>query len=187
MIDGSPHKEGTTARLIAAFVAALPPGAAVERFCCFDQSPLPCDDCRYCHTAAGCSKPDLGNFYEILERADILVFAAPVYNRSFPAPMKALIDRLQRYWVARFIRGERPPIARPKQAVLLLSSGGPEDPSDLIWQQLRPVLTILHATLVQTVCFSNTDARPYTQESFQEAAAAARALLSGLNRTENNF
>lgn len=39
-----------------------------------------------------------------LEDADAVIVATPVYNLSFPAPMKALFDRFQRYYEAHFRR-----------------------------------------------------------------------------------
>lgn len=98
-----------------------------RRLDAFALSPLPCDDCRYCYRVDGCSKPDLKEFYTALEEADALALVTPVYNRSFPAPLKALLDRTQRYWAARFIRGIRPPITRPKQAFLLTAAGSGGD------------------------------------------------------------
>lgn len=175
MIDGSPHADGATARLTAAFLEALPPEIAVERFSCFARRPLACDDCRFCHRRDGCSKRDLDDFYRLLEAADLLLFASPVYNRSFPAPMKALLDRQQRYWAARFVRGVRPPIPRPKRAVLLTVSGGPQPEGIHLEQQLRPALTVLHTTLEASVHACGTD-----MDSLSEAAAAEARTAAGL-------
>lgn len=65
--------------------------------------------------------------------------------------MKALIDRSQRYWSARFLRGVRPPIANSKQVVLITVSGDDrtEDGGlplggEMVERQLRPPLTILN-------------------------------------------
>lgn len=156
-ILGSPHARGNSARLLAACGQALP--AAVWRetaVSAFALNPIPCDDCGYCRLADGCSKPDLKAFYAALESADALIVATPVYNRSFPAPLKALLDRTQRYWSARFVRGVRPPVGRPKRAVLLVSSdsGGEED-ARLLEHQLLPTLTILNAKLVGSVYAGN--------------------------------
>lgn len=109
--------------MLDAFLTELPKGTAVTRISCYDRRPIPCDDCRYCYHREGCSKRDLDDFYAALEEADLVVIATPVYHLSFPAPLKALIDRLQRYWSARFILGKRPPISKGKRLVLLTASG----------------------------------------------------------------
>ncbi len=177
LVFGSPHSKGGTARLLAALEAALPPGTVVDRFDCFAQPVLPCNDCRACHRQDGCVRPDLKEFYALLERADILVFASPVYNLSFPAPLKAVIDRTQRYWSARFIRGVRPPIPRPKRVALLTVSGA-DDPQagEMLERQLRPVLTILNGTLEAAVHYTGADAGQDLSPALALAAQAGRRL-----------
>lgn len=177
ILNGSPHSHGATAQLLEAFAEALPETAAVTQVNTFALSPAPCDDCGYCRARDGCAKHDLDEVYALLEQADVLVWATPVYNYGFPAPLKALIDRCQRYWSARFVRQQRPPIARAKQAVLLTTCG--EDSSvggQLLEQQLCPQLTILNAQLVacvhRTGCDSDADAQP----ALEQARASAQEL-----------
>lgn len=141
---GSPHPNGPTAALTAAFTAALPPHTETVADC-YRLMPAPCLDCGACREKPGCVRHDLDAVYAALEQADLLVFASPIHNRSFSAPLKTLIDRLQPYWAARFVRGER--LARPKQAVLLTTGeGDPErDDAAVVRQQLLPALTVLNA------------------------------------------
>lgn len=177
VINGSPHHNGTTSRLVRSFLDTLPEDIKTISFSCFDRLPLPCDDCRFCHRADGCSKHDLDEFYTLLENADFLLFACPVYNRSFPAPMKALIDRLQRYWAARFVRRIRPPIARPKRAALLTVCGGSEPEGVHLEQQLRPALTVLHTTLTAAVHACGTDTDEQLLSYGDAVRAAARVMI----------
>lgn len=136
--------------MLDAFLTELPEGAAVTRLSCYERRPVPCDDCRYCYHREGCSKRDLDDFYAALEEADLVVIATPVYHLSFPAPLKALIDRLQRYWSARFILGKRPPIAKEKRLALLTVSGsGSPEGGPLLEKQLAPPLTVIHAVLTE--------------------------------------
>lgn len=160
LLDGSPHTDGPTAWLTETAVGLLEGRADVWRLRCFDRMPLPCDDCRACYRIQGCSKRDLDDFYEQLERADAVLFACPVYNSSFPAPMKAALDRLQRYWSARFIQHIRPPIPRPKKAALL-TTGGSDDPwaALSLETQLRPLLTVINTRLLGSVHLCSTDKR----------------------------
>lgn len=152
ILFGSPHKNGATKALADAVLAALPPADTVTWVDTFALEPRPCRDCGFCRTHRGCVQPDLAAFYPLLEEADRLIVATPVYNRSFSAPLKALIDRLQPYWSARFVRGERPPIARAKQAVLLTCcESEPSEDGAVVEQQLRPALTVLNAAFVGAV------------------------------------
>lgn len=79
----------------------------------YKERPGPCVDCGYCSKKQGCSKRDLDGFMEAFERSDYFVVAAPVYYNALPAPGKAVLDRFQRYFSARFF-GNSPPCAKAK-------------------------------------------------------------------------
>ena len=175
VLYGSPHKDGTTARLLAACLDGI--GAAtVTRFDAFSLAAAPCDDCGVCRKADGCRHRDLDGFYEALEAADVLVVATPVYNRSFPAPLKAVIDRLQRYWSARFVRGVRPPIATHKKAVLLTAAGADRADGVQVVTQLAPVLTVLNSTPAIAVHADATDRTALSEATLAAAHAAGEAV-----------
>lgn len=176
-ILGSPRPAGVSAQLLDAFLEALPE-ADVTRFSCYERPPIPCDDCRYCTKREGCSKRDLDSFYEALEEADLLVIATPVYHLSFPAPLKALIDRLQRYWSARFLLGRRPPIAKEKRLVLLTSSGSAgTEGGPFLERQLAPPLTVIHASPAATVHAVNADSPDFDAAPWLEKARQAAVSL----------
>jgi multimeric flavodoxin WrbA len=175
VLCGSPHKQGATAALLDAALDGIG-DAAVTRFDAFALNPAPCDDCRRCHVADGCRHRDLDAFYAALEAADVLVFATPVYNRSFPAPMKAVLDRLQRYWSARFIRGIKPPITTPKTALLLTSGGADRGDGVYLEEQLAPILTILHSTPAVAVHADNTDRRAIDPAVLATAKTAGKTI-----------
>ena len=115
VLFGAPRTDGATGTLADLYLSTL--GGSITMVDCFARAATPCDDCRGCHRVTRCVKRDLDDVYDALERADRLVFVTPVYNRSFPAPMKAVVDRLQCYWAKRFVHGVRPPIEKPKTAV----------------------------------------------------------------------
>ena len=175
VINGSPHKNGATEQLLNACLSVIA-DAAVTRFDCFAEAVAPCDDCRFCRTAEGCRHRDLDAFYAALEAADVLVFATPVYNRSFPAPMKAVLDRLQRYWSARFCRDVRPPIATPKKALLLTAGGAGRQDGLYLEQQLAPVLTILNCAPATALHADGTDTAAVSAELLQKAQTLAKQI-----------
>ena len=169
IINGSPHQNGHTARLIRAARDMLPQETQIFQWDCFRQMPLPCDDCGYCRTKNGCSKPDLHHFYEQLEQADLLIFATPIYHRSCTGPMKILLDRLQRYWSARFIRGIRPPIKKPKNALLIAVSGSPTpEGGKILESQLTPQLTVLNTRLIGSIQYYGGDGNAPLEPAIQE-------------------
>lgn len=184
ILFGSPHKDGTTAALLAACLEGIGE-AEVCRFNAFEMGAAPCDDCRFCHTHAACRHRDLEGFYAALEQADLLIFASPVYNRSFPAPMKAVLDRLQRYWAARFVRGERPPVPRPKQTVLLTAGGSSRRDGQLLEEQLAPVLTVLHASPPAVIHADGTDKGGVKENCLRAAREAGNMIRENGRRTQH--
>lgn len=156
LLWGSPRKDGITAKMVARLLDGQP-------YTCFDAyetAAKPCIDCRTCYNGP-CIYRDLDAFYTALELADLLIIATPVYHLSFPAPLKAILDRTQPYWAARFIRGIRPPIPTPKKVILLSHAEKDDHAGDILYQQLAPALTVLNATMTARVhCTTSGDTLP---------------------------
>jgi len=177
IVYGSPHENGSTAALVDAFIGALPDECTVTRFDCFKRFARPCVDCKICHMAQMCAFDDLEDYYEQLESADAIVFAAPVYNSSFPAPMKAVLDRGQRYWAQRFVLGEGFGGGTKRPAVLLTAAGSCRGGGECMEMQLRPALTVIGAELVRCVHYEGTDIAVPIEEAAALAADAGRELM----------
>ncbi len=179
LFNGSPHKDGPVARMLRAFREALPPAWPVEEIDCYARPAHPCTGCGGCEKREGCVFADLDAEFAALEQADVLVFATPVHNLSFSAPLKIRIDRTQRYWAARFVHGKRPPVARPKQAVLLTAAGAPgRSGHEMVEKQLLPPLTILNSRLVSSVAYSGADAGEPLGPVLDEVRQAALMLTT---------
>lgn len=155
VLFGAPRTDGATGTLLTLYLSTQ--GGDVTVIDCFKRAVQPCDDCGGCHRQRGCVKRDMDDVYAAIEQADKLVFATPVYNRSFPAPMKAMIDRLQCYWALRFVHGVRPPIEKTKTALLLTVSGSDRADGEYLLSQLEPALTVLHVTKTDVLHVRGTD------------------------------
>ena len=155
VFNGSPRRDGASAKVLSMLTEQLYGNVAIVD--CFSRAVKPCDDCRGCYVADGCVKRDMDDLYDAIERADKLVFVTPVYNRSFPAPLKAIIDRLQCYWSARFIRGVKPPIEKPKTVWLITVCGSDRDDGECLLYQLEPQLTILHVVETRVLHIKGCD------------------------------
>ena len=177
ILFGSPKRTGNTAQLCGAFLQGLPKNNTVEIVRLFDLNPKPCNDCGYCKASDGCSKKDLDAFMQKFQEADLIVVASPVYLCSFPAPMKALFDRFQRFYCARFRRGIETPVAKPKKAVLLLSAGsGGTQAQQMIETQVKRAFSVMNTAVIGTVLADNTDETPVSHDDLQRAYALARRL-----------
>lgn len=155
VLFGAPHTDGATGTLLNLYLSSC--GGAVTVIDCFKRAVAPCDDCRGCHRVTRCVKRDMDDVYEAVEQADRLVLVAPVYNRSFPAPMKAMLDRFQCYWARRFVHGIRPPIETPKTAVLLTVCGSDREDGAHLEAQVAPLFTVLHVTETKVLHVGGTD------------------------------
>lgn len=157
-ISGSPHRDGTSSKMLQCFTELLEDFSVehsflLRRYDAFECGFAPCIDCRACRTFEGCVNPDMDEFYRDFETADGIVIATPIYNLSFPAPLKAILDRTQRYYNARFSLGKRPPIAKHRPAALLMTAGDPNEDGAIAAQQLRRSFTVTNCTLVcYTIC-----------------------------------
>lgn len=162
IISGSPHKNGNSAKMLQCFTELLE-GLSVEHslvtrhYNAFDCGFAPCTDCRACCVFEGCVNRDMDEFFRDFETADGMILATPIYNMSFPAPLKTILDRMQRYYNARFSLGKRPPIAKHRPAVLLMSAGDPNEDGEIAVRQLCRSFTVTNCTLVAHALWAGTD------------------------------
>ena len=92
---GSPHKNGTTARLAAAFEkGAVNAGHTVETVFVPGKKIAPCLSCGVCRKTGACvQRDDAPAVLEKLMRADGIAFVSPLFYFNLTAQLKALIDR----------------------------------------------------------------------------------------------
>ena len=96
VITGSPHKRGTSALLVDAFLeGATAAGHQVERFDSAFAAVAPCKACDFCrsHGEQCTQKDDMEALWPKLLQADLVVLATPLYYFGFSAQLKAVLDR----------------------------------------------------------------------------------------------
>ncbi len=157
-IMASPRKTGYTAKLLGSLLREFPKGTNIEIVNLYELNPTPCNACGYCKAGNGCSKKDLEDFFKKFETTDVIVFATPIYFMGVPAPFKALIDRFQRYYEARFRRNMQNPIEKHRKAVLIVTSGSDgEIGYEVIKHQLLQAFSVLNIELCGVTLAKNTD------------------------------
>ncbi len=135
---GSPRKKGNTATVLELFEHVLrKSGHEVDRINIVDYKVEGCVGCQSCQRKASdelwCKQDDDAmKIFSRLVAADAVVYASPLYTYSFPAQMKALVDR-QNCLVKDGGADEGMAWLKGKRTALLVTCGGPvEENADLI-------------------------------------------------------
>ncbi len=158
--------------MLRSFLAGIKAPLETEIFDVFRLNPLPCTDCGYCKKAEKCAYRDLDGLYSSLESCDLLIIASPVYNMSFPSPMKAILDRFQRYYNARFSLGIRPAIKKHRKAVLLICAGSEKETGELMINQLRQSFSVMNTELCASLLINGLDGKSLDEQDDRIAACA---------------
>lgn len=176
VLFGSPHKKGFTAKLLDEFLQPLQNVAEIRVINAYESAIDPCTGCGYCEHREACSLRDCDELDALIRGADVIVVATPVYVLSFPAPLKAIIDRTQRYFSARFSLGIKPSIEKHKTAVLLVTSGSANsDGASIISRQLKMIFSVMNTSLLHEAVWLNTDLNR-GEETFPAARDRAHQL-----------
>ena len=96
VLAGSPRIQGNSDMLADAFIeGARINGNVVNKINVARYKINGCVDCQYCFTHEGkCVHRDgMDEIYPLLEAADVLVFATPIYFFGFSSQLKSVIDR----------------------------------------------------------------------------------------------
>lgn len=127
-IHGSPRRTGNSEVLLdEALRGCREAGAEVQKIRVAGMKIHGCTECGDCYATGECTiADDMDKVYTAIEWADRIIFASPVFFMGLPAQAKALVDRCQRYWAAKYILGEelpRPDSAPPRYG-LFIGVGG---------------------------------------------------------------
>jgi multimeric flavodoxin WrbA len=132
-ISGSPRSRTCVALIDLIEQGARQSGARTQRFLLSKKHINPCIGCGGCNETGNCAfagKTHSGHFVDdylefkaVLERVDAMAIVAPLYFAGPPAQLKALYDRMQPYWVQRYLLGQNAPEKRPAQ-LFVVGGGG---------------------------------------------------------------
>jgi multimeric flavodoxin WrbA len=163
VLSGSPRRCGYTAQMLECFFECwdgIKKNTVI--FNAYEANIKPCIHCGHCKKIRGCIYDDFIPVDEGLRTADILIVASPVYGMGFPAPLKAMFDRSQQYFEAKYSLGIEHPVEKHK-AALFFAACGQADVSGvtMMKKQLTLEFKLLNAKLAGTVVFRNTDNTPF--------------------------
>ncbi len=174
IIKGSGRTEGYTNK-IAAEIEKIYKTDEVIFFDCYKERFEPCDGCNYCEKNGKCKNSDLDSFCYDFESADIIFFLSPVYNGTFSAPLKSLIDRFQVYYTGFYESGKSQKIKKKRNAYFIAASGRDGNTAfEYMKAQLKCAFTILNIDLKDAFLCNFTD----TQSSFSQTVGEIKRSLT---------
>lgn len=123
-IYGSPRKDGNTDLMLNAFLdGAAGGGAEIERLYVRDLAMSGCLECGQCDETGVCAvKDDMDSVYPMLEKAESIVVATPIFFYGVTGQLKLLIDRSQASYMRKALAGRdggKNPTGPPRRGFLL--------------------------------------------------------------------
>lgn len=131
VLTGSAKNAGNSDQMADAFILGVEKeGHTTVKYKTAEKTIGGCKACKACfqNGKACVFDDDFNELAPLLEKADVLVFATPVYCASFPAQLKAAIDKMYAFYI-----GKRP--LKIKECILLAcgdGKGGPDSYDGLI-------------------------------------------------------
>ena len=125
VLNGSPRPKGNTKQMVNAFEeGAESAGHKVYVVDVCKKKIAGCLACEYCHTKGNgqcVQKDDMQQVYDLLDDAEMLVIAAPIYYHGLSGQMKCTIDR----FYAKLYPNKPEKLSKVS---MFLSSGDPDMP-----------------------------------------------------------
>lgn len=138
ILNGSPRPNGATKEMVNAFVeGAESVGHKVDVIDVCKKKIAGCLACEYCHTKGDghcIQQDDMQEVYPLLEEAEMIVLASPIYYHNFTGQLQCAINRIYAL--------DKP--KKLKKAALILSSGDNHVYSGAIFEYQNSFLNYLH-------------------------------------------
>lgn len=168
VLNGSPRKEGNTAAMVEAFAeGAREAGHTVWSVAVCQKKIAGCLACEYCHTKGNgecIQKDDMQEVYPLLNQAEMIVLASPIYYHGFTGQLQCAINRIYAL--------DKPKNLR--KAALIMSSGSDHVYSGAIYEYQNSFLNYLQ--LEDMGIFSAYDKQNKSPEKLEELKHFGRNL-----------
>ncbi|HHX76904.1 MAG TPA: flavodoxin family protein [Firmicutes bacterium] len=161
---GSPRRGGNTETLLHAFIeGGEKAGASFDVIRVSDLNIKPCSACDACAITGECIiDDDMQEIYCKIDAAEGLVIASPIYFGGVSAQLKAVIDRMQKYWFIYFGRGNKKAGLIPKgRPGYFLGVGGMKNKKYCQCARTTAETVFLSSgfSMLGSLCFSGYDAK----------------------------
>lgn len=168
ILNGSPRPNGNTTAMVAAFSdGAKQSGHKVNIVNVCQKKIAGCLACEYCHTKGNgtcIQKDDMQEVYPLLEEAEMIVLASPIYYHSFSGQLQCAINRIYAL--------DKP--KNLKKAALILNSGSDHVYCGAIYEYQNSFLNYLN--LEDMGIFSAYDKQNKSAEKLNELREFGKTL-----------
>lgn len=168
VLNGSPRPNGNTAAMVAAFTeGATEKGHQVSVVNVCRKKIAGCLACEYCHTKGNgrcIQQDDMQEVYPVLEEAEMIVLASPVYYHSFTGQLQCAINRIYALDKPKHL----------KKAALILSSGSDNVYGGVVYEYQNSFLDYLK--LEDMGVFTAFDKQNKSEEKLNELREFGRSL-----------
>ncbi len=182
IIFGSPHPNGNTFKILNFLKSKIKSEFDFYTINAYERSCKPCIDCGKCTATGECIFLDLEDFDYYLNICDLVIITSPIYNYSFPSPLKTIIDRTQKYYNAKKIMGFSPFEKKPKKGIIILVAGSKNFEKNIISAQIEPVLKLLNIIDINYIILKYTDNKKLNIDKFfLKSENNIRDIIDSLN------
>ena len=168
ILNGSPRPDGNTAAMIGAFLeGAKDNGHEITVVSVCQKKIAGCLACEYCHTKGNgkcVQQDDMQEVYPLLDEAEMIILASPVYYHSFTGQLQCAINRIYAL--------DKP--KNLKKAALILSSGDDKVYDGAIYEYQNSFLNYLK--LENMGIFTAFDKQNKSEEKLTEIREFGRSL-----------
>ncbi len=168
VLNGSPRPHGNTAAMVKAFTdGAYEKGHKVTVMEICKKRIAGCLACEYCHTEGNgkcIQQDDMQEIYPVLEEAEMIVLASPIYYHSITGQLQCAINRIYAL--------DKP--KNLKKAALILSSGSDGVYEGAIYEYQNSFLEYLK--LENMGIYTAFDKQNQSEEKLNELRAFGKGL-----------
>lgn len=168
VLNGSPRPNGNTAAMVAAFVdGASEGGHKIDVINVCQKKIAGCLACEFCHTKGNgrcVQQDDMQEVYPLLEEAEMIVLASPIYYHSITGQLQCAVNRIYAL--------DKP--KNLKKAALILSSGSDQVYDGAIYEYQNSFLDYLK--LEDTGIYTAFDKQNKSEEKLKQLRDFGRSL-----------
>ena len=168
VLNGSPRPNGNTVAMVNAFVeGATENGHNITVVSVCQKKIAGCLACEYCHTKGEgkcVQKDDMQEIYPVLEEAEMIVLASPIYYHSLTGQLQCAINRIYAL--------DKP--KNLKKSALILSSGDDKVYDGAIYEYQNSFLNYLK--LENMGIFTAFDKQNKSEEKLTELREFGKSL-----------